>query len=267
MRQHHTQTGLTCFVENNPNLPVTLMAELLEEKPRSPVPLQNSSVATLPLPALMDGYETWPPCPRPHGSPTDLPSSAGCSRRLPTLSGEGYSDQKHVLVCHKTRRCFLLPPPSPRSWAVSPVLTTALQPHGGWPRRPEAPFPSHPSKVAPPHPLRAWEWTGGDLHGHDRNNHNPEGSGKALSAGTQPYPVTWDMSSLPLLCHDGARCSEQSNAAPLPSVPRLIAISQRLVSLLPGVGCFPCSNPSADAASNSSGWTNKDYIRCLPTPR
>lgn len=61
MGQHRTQTGLAYFVESNPNLPVTVMAELLDDKEKPPrlVPAWSSSMATCLLPALRDRCWMW----------------------------------------------------------------------------------------------------------------------------------------------------------------------------------------------------------------
>lgn len=63
--------------------------------------------------------------------PAASPKSLGCSTRLPSLVRRRLLRLKTrpcVCVCHKTRLCFLLPPPSPPSRAVWPVLATGLQP-------------------------------------------------------------------------------------------------------------------------------------------
>lgn len=59
--QHGTQTGLAYFVENKPNFPVTVMAELLDDKDKPPrlVPAWSSSMATCLLPALRGRYWMW----------------------------------------------------------------------------------------------------------------------------------------------------------------------------------------------------------------
>lgn len=121
---HCTQTGLTYSVENNPNLPVWVSRSSHLGLSHHRAPSQPPSHCQLSWRGTRCGCHAL----GHDGSATDLPKSTRCRRRLHSLAG-GYSDSKRVLMCHKTKHRFLLPPPSPQSWAVSPVLTTALQPH------------------------------------------------------------------------------------------------------------------------------------------
>lgn len=202
------------------------MAELPGDKGEA-CPTTELLRGRIPLPALRDGYWPWLPCfgahgVKPHGSPADLPGGTGCSRRLLTLSGEGYSDEKHMLMCHKTRRSHHPSRGAGRHLRCSPQ-------HSGGLAGQEHLSRHTPSEVAPPRLLRVWTWARGDLHGHEGNTDPPRGpAGRSWLA--LPHGMGLVILSPPL----PPRC-QVPRAKPRSST----AASAAARSQLPKAGCPP----------------------------
>lgn len=96
--------------------------------------------------------------------------------------------------------------------------------------------------------------------GRDRSNHSPERSVKALSAGTQPYPVTWHMSSFPLLCHNGASSTVMSSMTRCDSLP-----SSKGWSCSSQVSnTFLAQTPLQTLLQASSGWLKRPISVAFP---
>lgn len=123
-------------------------------------------------------------------------------------------------LCHETKHCFLLLPLSPQSWAVSSAHHHTASSLTGQ---------QHPSKAAPPRPFRAWAWGGEEENFTDMTGAiTPLRVPARLSQlFTQPYPVTWQTSSFPLLCHK-AQLQHSSTVT-----------SAMTHSHLPKAGCTP----------------------------